>query len=337
MMDLTGPIAPWPADARRLFEKCLHEALDSPRAWLTPPRTGLPRLREALAAHLRLPYDGLSVTGGIREQASALFRASEAVVIERPAFRDVPRLAYEHVRDVALMAPEDILSLDGDLTGTLVWVTSPARNPDGFTLTDNQAATLTGIGRRCARLVVNQAYHWAAPQAPRPDGATLLGSLHKLAGGGGQLGWRFSPEGAGRERPSRGGPPRAWQDAWAGFVERGGLDALAGPGLRAASRRCAAFARTFVPPPGVEIRFGGDGPSLLLVFAPDGPSEESVVDAFAAAGLTVSPGASFYCTRTAVRLSFTAVTDADLPECRHRAERATAAIRPLVHGTPHDA
>lgn len=283
-------------------------------------------LRHALADHLGVPAAELAVTSGIRGQVASLLAGATALVVERPTFLSVPRLAAQYGVPVVALDWEDILDGRGVPEGATVWVTSPARNPDGRTLTRAEADRLDELAGAGRRVVVNQAYHWCVPDAPRPRAAILVGSLHKLAGGGTALGWQVTPGGAGPDRPAAGGPPTAWQHAWASFIGAGGLELLAEAALEAPARRCRRFASAVRLPSGVELRYG-DGPSLSLLL-PDGTSEEAAVEALGGQGLAVGAGAAFGWDRAAVRLSFTGVSESQVAGCVEGAEKALAVRSP---------
>ncbi|MEV4556242.1 hypothetical protein AB0K51_04495 [Kitasatospora sp. NPDC049285] len=308
---------------REEWRECLSRAIDAPRARDTAPRTGVPELREALADHLDLPVADLAVTSGIRGQVAPLVAGAAALVVERPTFLSVPRLAARHVPVLALTW-EEILADDGRYPdGSVVWITSPARNPDGRTLTAAEAARLDELADR-HRVVVNQAYHWCAPDAPRPVRAHLVGSLHKVAGGGCAVGWQVTPGGRGLDRPGGGGPPTAWQYAWADLITATGLAEPVRTCLLEPAERCRRVAERVRPPAGVELRHGS-GPSLSLLLAA-GTSEERAHAALAAEGLLTGPGEAFGWDRPALRLSFTGASDADARRCLPALDRSLAGL-----------
>lgn len=319
-VDLTGPMGAWPPGERQLFERCWQAALAEPGVWSTAPRTGLPRLREALARELGLKVGELAVGTGVRAQSAEMLADAESLIIEHPTFSDIPQLARERGVTVLARTWEEILAGDDVSGNTVVWITSPARNPDGRTLTPAEARRLDELASNCRRVVVNQTYHWVAPQAPRPRDAVLLGSLHKIAGGGSAVGWQSTPGGAGPGRPAGGGPPTAWQLAWAAFAEQGGLRPLAEHALQAPSLRCRRFADSLRLPAGVRL-LCGEGPSLLLAFSRH-LDEHTVCSAFARCGLKVGAGSAFGWRGTAVRMSFTGVADTALRDCVRSAAEA---------------
>jgi DNA-binding transcriptional MocR family regulator len=322
-IDLTGGPAPWDDEQATLFRDCLAAAVRAPDAWRTPPREGLPRLRAAFAAALGLDVERLTVTAGVRSTVPALLAGAARLVIEAPTFLDVPRVAAQVGVAVELTPLPEIL--DGRAAGpdAVLWVTSPARNPDGWTLSGQQARRLEELRPRYLRMVVNQAYRWCRPAAPVPPSAILAGTVHKLAGGGALLGWRLDPDRpAGRTFPPLGGPARPWQLAWARYAERGGLTALAERALAAADRR-ACFAAAVGTSPGVGLSHG-DGPSLLLHGPPD-VAETAIVSALARRGVLASPGGHFAAPGTA-RLSFTTCPDGAVAEAAGRVSAALAGL-----------
>jgi len=319
-MNLTGPSGGWTDSSRALWRRCVEAALDDGDAWQTPPRTGLPRLRQALAAVVGLDGERLAVTSGIRGQVPALLGGARTLLIERPSFQSIPVLARRQGVSVHTVDWEELLRTEGTDDGRVLWLTSPARNPDGRTLTRPEAARLDELAGRNRAVVVNQAYLWSEPGSPRPGAATLIGSLHKLAGGGCVLGWQWSPGGAGPDRPAGGGPPMAWQLAWTRFLEQDGLADLAEHGLHGPARRCRRFIETLPELAGVRVRYGG-GPSLLLEIDTPVP-EARLVATLAEHGVLVGAGTAFGCASTAVRLCFTGVDDDEVDICAHRVQES---------------
>jgi DNA-binding transcriptional MocR family regulator len=308
---------------RETWAGCLNRAMGEPAAWDTAPRTGVPALREALAAHLAVAAEDLSVTSGIRGQVAALLSGARTLVVERPTFLSVPRLAARYVTVLALDWAQ-ILASGADLpAGSVIWITSPARNPDGRTLTVDEARRLDELAER-HRVVVNQAYYWCAPHAPRPARAHLVGSLHKLSGGGCALGWEVTPGGRGPDRPAAGGPPAAWQSAWAELISTTGLAEPIRRCLLDPSERCRTAARALQLPSGAELRYGG-GPSLSLLLPP-GVTEARAHAALAAEGLRTGLGSDFGWDRPALRLSFTAVADDEVARCADGVRQAFARL-----------
>lgn len=326
--DLTGTLRPWPGECASAWRRCLDTALSEPGVWQTVPRPGLPRLRAALAAHFGVAPERLTVTSGVRSSVPGLLHGVRHLVMERPTFAHVARLAQQSGVDVTV-CPDPLARLgEPDGSRTLVWVTSPARNPDGWSLSRPEAETAAATCQRPdgPRLVVNQAYHWLHPDAPRPPSATLVGTLHKLVGGGVSLGWLAQPVGEPIvERPAAGGPPGPWQLAWARYIEEGGLDRLAARTLVPARQRCEEFLRRLTA---AGVRTGHCGLSALLPL-PDGVTEQAAVDTLREAGLAVSPGSAFLAETPSIRVSFTAVSDAAVEPC------ADAVARLLTSATSH--
>lgn len=324
VLDLTGPSGGWTAASRTRWHHCLESAGRSPGAWDTTPRTGLPRLRDALAAAVGLDPERLAVTSGIRSQVAELTYDARTLVVEAPGFQSIAGVARQQGVAVEPCDWEAMLSGEHVSADRVLWLTSPCRNPDGRTLSGEQAERLGELVGASRRVVVNQAYFWCAPRSARPVGAHLVGSLHKLAGGGSALGWRWGPEGPGPERPARGGPPTMWQLAWAQFVEEGGLEDLAEQALHAPSRRCARFVDLLPVRDDLRPDHGG-GPSLVL--SCDGARNgQELVAAFAERGLRVGAGAAFGCPPETVRLSFTGVTDDDVETCARRVTTVADAL-----------
>jgi DNA-binding transcriptional MocR family regulator len=292
--------------------------------WATSPRNGIPELRQALGGHLSLSASCLAITGGVRGEIARLLSGAGSLVIETPTFLSIPRLAAQAGLPVKSLSWERILDGDSVGSGSVVWLTSPARNPDGRTLTEAEAARLDEIADTCRKVVINQAYHWAAPDEARPAKAVLLGSLHKLAGGGCMLGWRYDPWESVPDRPAAGGAPRLWQQAWAAFIDAGGLSALAQNGLLRPQSRCRQFAIGLDLPVPVRLSYGC-GPSLLL-HLPEHLTEEHVLKRFSEQGLSVGPGSSFGCQSVSVRLSFTGVADRLIPECIEKVRSVLTAL-----------
>ena len=319
-IDLTGPAGGWTDELRSEWGDVLAASIAGPEAWETSPRTGARPLRTAFAEYLRAPVDQVAVTTGIRGALPGLLSGARRLVVERPGFRSVRRLAVESGVETIALTWEEMFDGGHLDDGTVVWLTSPARNPDGRTLTKAEAARLDMLSARCRAIVVNQAYLWCAPQAPVPREAIRIGSLHKLAGGGVHLGWRISPGGAGPERPACGGPSTAWQLAWAAFIVAGGLDRLARRALREPQRRCHEFVTGLRPPAGVGVSYAC-GPSLLLEM-PASWAEDEAGAAFRAEGLAAGLGAAFDGPRPSLRLCFTGVTDEQVPSAVAAAGRA---------------
>lgn len=328
--NLTGTLRPWPTASDRSWRDCLDAALSFTDVWRTPPRLGLPRLRAALAGHLGLAPERLLITQGVRSAVSGLLCGIRRVLVERPTFAAIPRLAEHEGKDLGVL-PTRPLDLSGAFrSDTLIWMTSPARNPDGWSLDRPATVLLEQVGGRPGgpRIVVNQAYHWLAPRAPRPTCATLVGSLHKAAGGGVSLGWLAPPDGDPLlDRPFTGGPPRPWQLAWALFIEEGGLDRLAAQTLQPAQQRCVEFMQRLAGAGVVSDHADPTGGLSALLPLPPGLSEPHAVAVLEHSGVAVSPGAAFLAESPSIRVCFTAVDDQDIEPCARIVARLLAGSR----------
>lgn len=321
-MDLTGPSGGWTAETRAMWQRCLGQAFVTATGavWETLPRSGLPELREAFGRKFAADPAHLRITSGIRSEVATLMAGARRIVVEQPGFTSIRLLAGQLGYEVVPATWEQLL--DGDLLtpDSVMWLTSPARNPDGRTLTTEEAERLDGLSASCRRLVLNMAYYWASPDAPVPTSATRVGSLHKIAGGGCAVGWVVDP---GREpvhRPAGGGPPTAWQLAWAAFVAEGGLDQLAEVGLRAPSRRCSRLAFQLARESGLRVAYGA-GPSMTI--ASPHLNEERLLATLAEVGVRAGAGSNFD-QPGQVRLCLTGVMDDDVDVCARRIIDATS-------------
>ena len=317
-LDLSGPCAAPAADSCACLSASLVSALANPQAWQTPPPMGLPELRQALAARLGLDPAGLAITSGVRGSVRTLTRESGRLIIERPGFSGIERAGLASGAHVRAAPWHEILSgFPGEAPAT-IWLTHPARNPDGRSLTSDEQARLSDLTCGHHLLVVNQTYRWCEQATPPPLGAVLVGSLHKLIGGGVRLGWLYQEPGlpplvTGR-RP--GEPPGPWQAAWAGFIRAGGLETLADRTLRAAQARCQRFVAALGEDRGSAWPYHA-GPATVLAW-PSPTTQEQLLSAFTAAGVSAGPGAAFGCPPASVRLSFTGIRDADVADAVRR-------------------
>lgn len=340
-IDLTGRTAPWPPAAVELWRASLAEALDRDQAWRTPPRAGHPELRAALGEHLGLDHAMLAVTSGVRASLSRLLHGSTRLILERPTFLELGIVAKATGTRVTLAGLHTILAGRANDTAATLWLTHPARNPDGRSLTGEEVGRLAELVPAFHRVVVNRTYQWCRP-GPLPSSVTQVGTLHKLAGGGMRVGWIW-PMPPGYDRvPSDGGPPAPWQLALASFIRAGGLTQLS-LGLTSAQAQRRRFAALLAAGPD-DDRCGdhqydddhcnddhcGDGPHLLMP-VPVGIPEADAVARFADAGVLVSPGSAFGAPGS-LRLAFGGHTDQEVAVAAERIDNLMATA-----GGGHDA
>jgi len=322
MIDLTGRQPPWPSPAVALWLGCTEEAAREQDLWALPAPQGDERLRTAIGTRCRLDPAKLTVTSGARAAAITYARTARNLVLERPTFAGV-----EHVlrsgRGQVTGADWSELCGGGLPSTSTLWVTSPARNPDGATLTDEQCRQLDVQIERGHRVVVNGTYSWWQPHSPRPANADLLGTLSKLGGMGVRLGWVYSDQFFTEAPPELlgGTPSCVWQRMWALFIERGGLSELGAVSVARSVRALHAFATGLaehgVRPP----QDGGPSPHLLLDLAP-GRSEDEARSRLAEVGLAVGPGSAFAAGRPSVRVSFLSVDEDQAADAALRVVRA---------------
>lgn len=293
MIDLTGVSPRWPVRTRRLWRRCLAEAAGVTSTWETFCFQGDELLREQLGRIHGLDPARLTIVASVRAAGLTYGRRERRIRLERPCFD-----AIAHTLSGAELARSDWPDLIHRPDERLVWLTSPARNPDGATLTAAECAALAG-----RRVVVNGAYLWFAPDAPHVPGADLLGSLHKIAGRGARLAWVHSEDFARTAVPELIGttPPPAWQRAWALFAARGGLAELASAVVTGTSAAVTAFRETAaIALPTV------DGPNMVLPLA-DGVGEDEAVRRLADRGFLLLPAGPFDLPFPALRATFTGV------------------------------
>jgi DNA-binding transcriptional MocR family regulator len=233
-------------------------------------------------------------------------------VVERPTFLEVPRILEANGVRVTTAAWEELAHTVGDA----VWVTAPARNPDGRQLDPGLLATLAGTYRT---VVCNTAYEWFDDLPALPDGVVRAGTLHKVAGPGAQLGWAAGPDWdrTTLQRFWITAPPLHWQRAWGYFLGAGGMSALRERHADLAGTREAVQA-------GLGLPVAGAGPHVLV---PVAGKEEEAVAAIADAGVLVSPGSAFAATEPSIRVCLFGVSAAE-------AARAASVIRTVLPGFP---
>ncbi|MEU0386908.1 hypothetical protein [Streptomyces chartreusis] len=277
--------------------------------WPSPDDDGEPRLKAALAAALHLPADHLSITTGVRAGAAPILRAGTGLLLERPTFLGVRRLAHALGRPVTDVAWPDLTTLlSGSPGSDVVWVTSPCRNPDGAMLPAEVKRCLEDYASAGATVVQNLVNDWLAPRPEaRIKGAALIGSLSKVAGGGVRLGWVADPRYAAWARAERRGatPPTPWQRTWARFVERGGLDILRTAVSTAVAESAAALDAALEEAGSAGVARPAETELLRLLPLGAGWTEEEACRRLLVRGFRVSPGAAFGAAQPSVRLSLT--------------------------------
>jgi 2-aminoadipate transaminase len=298
--DLGGTQPAWPAEAVELWAACAAAAARRPELWRVPAPQGDELLRERLSAALDLDAERLTVVGSVRAAAVTYARRHRRVVLERPGWQGLTA-ALTGSRATLERAGVAELARTRPPAGTVLWLTSPHRNPDGHTLSAPLAGDLSGQVRAGARVVANEAYRWFGA-GPRVPGADLVGSLHKLGGLGSRIGWVHSAGFFDEAVPELVGstPSAVWQHAWGRFLAAGGLALLHAAVVAPALAAGAAF----------DAELGGQavaGPHRLLRL-PSGAGEADTVGRLAAAGWSVGPGSAFGAEFPSVRLSFLGVS-----------------------------
>ncbi len=309
VVDLTGRTPQWPLEAVALFADRAHTAARTTGPWTAwDASVGDERLRAALGAQLDCDPASLVIASGVRDIALALASLGRTVALERPTYGDVAaRFAHAPGR---VLVPWDELAEPLWAPPSLLWLTSPYRNPDGATASPELLSALERLAERHV-VVQNEAYRWYAPAASRYiAGALRVGSLHKIAGPGSWIGWITGRDvSALLSTKTLPKPPLPWQRAWALFLEANGLDLLR-PLLTAAVAAREAFERR------LGIPTSDSGPFRLLATVVD---ETEAVSRLGERGVMVSAGSPFHAEQPACRLCFTAVDVA-------RAERAADVV-----------
>ena len=283
MIDLTGQPPPIPNAAVELLRQCVLAAADSSDLSEPTSPLGLPALREALAAELRCTPDELAVTSGVRSGVAVLARHLRETVVETPSFEDVPRLLEGSGVAVQRGGWDQIIADRG--VQRSLWITHPARNPDGA---DLHATDLDRIaGSSWETVIVNEVYRWhgAAWVQPPPIWSSV-GSLAKVFGPGARIGWIRGPivPALANSALRMVSPAPLLQSAWAGFLRAGGLAILR---ERAAdeSRMADAFRSALRLP-------SATGPNVLLPL-PTGWTADAALAALREHDVLASPGAAF--------------------------------------------
>jgi DNA-binding transcriptional MocR family regulator len=274
-------------------------------SWHGPRSRGDPALLDVLAELLRVSASRITVTSGVRAAAVALAQPCHRVIVERPTFSQIPALFRAlglHVRTATWPELADPPRVE---PGTAIWVTSPARNPDGASLNRVLAARIHDVAlAQGGMFVINEAYRWYASHAP-PSGCTRVGTFSKLVGGGVRLGWVVDPPDEAGPALARLGPATAWQRAWASFMRRTGPTRLIDEFVRPVIAAREAFL-TAAGPAAARLT-SGTGPSTLLPLS-NSVSEQEAVAIFAAEGILAGAGRDFLATRPSLMLAFTGLT-----------------------------
>jgi DNA-binding transcriptional MocR family regulator len=323
VIDLTGYQPEWPLEAIKLWRECVVVAVTEEQIWSTPSFRGDQILREVLAEQLGHQLEDLVITPGVRSTISSLGRVGKRAIVEQPTFSEVPHLFHSIGLSTRLVTWENLgrATLTDDTGKSIVWVTSPARNPDSNRLPESALALLKSLSNTGHIVVQNEIYHWYDPTAPRVPGALYVGSLSKLAGGGARLGWVCHPEYFDLAVPELTGatPPGPWQRAWARFIQRGGLDILlytrVAPTLAARTAFCEEMQKLLGTPP----RLPG-GPFLALEVLGTW-TEEAMAEQLKHTEVLVGLGRDFEFPRPGVRLCFTGITTDQAMDAASRIRR----------------
>ncbi len=303
--DLTGAPSAWPAGLRSDWADSLREALRADDAWHGPRLRGDPALLEVLGNLHDVEPSRIIVTSGVRAAVVALAAYSSVALLERPTFAQIPALFHALGVPVRCASWPDLAALAPRPRQT-IWVTSPARNPDGATIDRCLAGQLCDVAVASGGfMVINETYFWYSDWSA-PRGCTRVGSLSKLVGGGARLGWVIDPPTAAEPALARLGPATTWQRAWAAFLARTGRDRLTeafiGPVTDARQAFLAAagdLAAAHVLP--------GDGPSVLIPLGRS-VSERQAASLLADRGILAGLGRAFLAERPSIRLAFTGLT-----------------------------
>lgn len=311
MIDLTGPPRAWPDGLICQFGKAYEAAEAAGRG------TGQadPALLERLAELFGADPERTTVTGGVRRYATRAATGTRRVIIERPTFCDIPMI-FGRESTVHRASWNRLPDLAKSISGRAVfWVTSPSRNPDGRSLSGDEARALAAIAAQGHEVVVNQVYRWFTPRGEIPQDAWCITSFSKLCGGRRGFGWLTRP--AARpavDRTHEYGPSLVWQRAWARFLSASALRCL----IAACAEPTVASAQAFAARAGELLGWDLGYARFSAVLVGPGMSEEDMLGLFADAGLRVSPGSAFDMPAASVRIAFSGVT---VPEARIAAER----------------
>lgn len=324
MIDLSGSPAPWPEEATRLWADRVALAARQADLWTVPAPRGDEVLREALAARLGLPAEQLTITSSLRATALTYARRFGHVVLERPTYPGVVPVLAGAGAKVTRASWDELLkgAVGGPPRDTVLWLTSPGRNPDGATLTDEGRDRIAELAAEGYRVVVNETYAWFCGHAGTPAGADSAGTLHKLRGVGARLGWMAGPGCFEEAFPELLGTPPSpvWQRAWGLFFRDGGLDLLRDGLLAEVDAAKAAFRDRLASAHGIAFP-AFDGPNALIPLAAQAPPEpgapaaehveESALAAFHEEGFKAVAARHFDADRPALRATFLGVGAAE--------------------------
>ncbi|WP_165906194.1 aminotransferase class I/II-fold pyridoxal phosphate-dependent enzyme [Streptomyces sp. Z26] len=231
---MTGAPYPWPDDLAELWRHCLGRAAREPGWDTRPPWRGDPGLRAALGTVLGFPAGegGPLVSSGIRPLVGSFALLGRRVVVEKPSYAGVVT-SFERCGAQVLRAElDEALRIARPAREHLLWITSPWRNPDGWSLDRPAVERLTRFVDDGGVLVQNETYRFfgtgRSAAALRVPGAFVVGSMAKAAGPWARLGWLHGdtvpPPVEAHLRAAA--PPAVWQRAWARFAADGGLSRL---------------------------------------------------------------------------------------------------------------
>ncbi len=309
MIDLSGTPDPWPAEAMALWAECASLAAGANELWTVPAPSGDHVLREVIANLLGFASDHITIVSSLRAAALTYARRYRRIFLERPSYPGVLPAFSGGAARLRMLPWDDIFggALPGDPSRTVLWVTSPCRNPDGISLT---AANEVALRQRVAagyRVVVNATYAWFSDRKA-PEGVDVTGSLHKLRGVGARIGWVAGPHFFSEAVPELVGttPSPVWQRAWGLFLRDGGMSVLRESYLARVATAAATFRDHLTATYGLAFP-AFDGPSALIPLQ-DGVSEDAALAELERRGFRLVAGRHFHTTYPALRVTFFGVT-----------------------------
>src|SRR6266700_590520 len=303
LIDVSGkPVDP-PTGALAMLRECGERAMRRCDLGTPAPPGGSVELREALGTALGCAGDSVVITAGVRAAVPILKCFFTEVVVERPSFSGVADLADDLGMRVVRRPWHDMIAD----SAPAVWITHPARNPDGASLSAEQ---ITALAPREGITVVNEVYRWhkighAQGEPELPGHWFVVGSLSKVFGPAARLGWlRGERTGEiGNHVLRIGSPPLVVQEMWADFLNCGGLRLLA-----AAACEQTAVRRVFCDAVGMHAAaLTGDGPSILVP-TPSGWTADEALIALEDRGIRASSGTHFGAGSGMLRFTFTGVS-----------------------------